>query len=174
MAPRGVPQIEVKFDIDANGILHVTGTDKASGKSQQITIQGSTGLSKDEIERMKKDADEHAEEDAKRKERVEHQNIAETMIYTTEKMLKDGGDKISEVERKEVEEKIEALKKVKDGDDHEAIKKAADELSTVAQAVGAKMYQEGKGGEDGEGGKGGEEQAKKDEPIDAEFTEKKE
>jgi molecular chaperone DnaK len=174
MAPRGVPQIEVKFDIDANGILHVTGTDKASGKSQQIIIQGSTGLSKDEIERMKKDADEHAEEDAKRKERVEHQNIAETMIYTTEKMLKDGGDKISEVERKEVEEKIEALKKVKDGDDHEAIKKAADELSTVAQAVGAKMYQEGKGGEDGEGGKGGEEQAKKDEPIDAEFTEKKE
>ena len=172
MAPRGVPQIEVKFDIDANGILHVTGTDKASGKSQQITIQGSTGLSKDEIERMKKDADEHAEEDAKRKERVEHQNLAETMIYTTEKMLKDGGDKISEVERKEVEEKIEALKKVKDGDDHEAIKKAADELSTVAQAVGAKMYQ-AQGGEGREAGKGEEAKEKKaDEPIDAEFTEK--
>jgi molecular chaperone DnaK len=174
MAPRGVPQIEVKFDIDANGILHVTGTDKASGKSQQITIQGSTGLSKDEIERMKKDADEHAEEDAKRKERVEHQNIADTMIYTTEKMLKDGGDKISEVERKEVEEKITALKAVKDGDDHEAIKKAADELSTVAQAVGAKMYEAtGKAGEAGEAGKA-EEEKKADEPIDAEFTEKKE
>lgn len=172
MAPRGVPQIEVKFDIDANGILHVTGTDKASGKSQQITIQGSTGLSKDEIERMKKDADEHAEEDAKRKERVEHQNIAETMIYTTEKMLKDGGDKISDIERKEVEEKIEALKKVKDGDDHEAIKKAADELSTVAQAVGAKMY-EAKGAEGAQGGNAeGASEAKKDEPIDAEFTEK--
>ncbi len=172
MAPRGVPQIEVKFDIDANGILHVTGTDKASGKSQQITIQGSTGLSKEEIERMKKDADEHAEEDAKRKERVEHQNIAETMIYTTEKMLKDGGDKISDIERKEVEEKIEALKKVKDTDDHEAIKKAADELSTVAQAVGAKMYEaQGKAGEAGDAG---EAEAKKDEPIDAEFTEKKE
>jgi len=174
MAPRGVPQIEVKFDIDANGILHVTGTDKASGKSQQITIQGSTGLSKEEIERMKKDADEHAEEDAKRKERVEHQNIAETMIYTTEKMLKDGGDKISEIERKEVEEKIEALKKVKDGDDHEAIKKAADELSTVAQAVGAKMYEAaGKAGETGGSGEAGTEK-KADEPIDAEFTEKKE
>ncbi|MCX6714945.1 MAG: molecular chaperone DnaK [Candidatus Uhrbacteria bacterium] len=172
MAPRGVPQIEVKFDIDANGILHVTGTDKASGKSQQITIQGSTGLSKDEIERMKKDADEHAEEDAKRKERVEHQNIAETMIYTTEKMLKDGGDKISDIERKEVEEKIEALKKVKDGDDHEAIKKAADELSTAAQAVGAKMY-EAKGAE-GAQGEGTSNEEKKDEPIDAEFTEKKE
>ena len=170
MAPRGVPQIEVKFDIDANGILHVTGTDKASGKSQQITIQGSTGLSKEEIERMKKDADEHAEEDAKRKERVEHQNSAETMIYTTEKMLKDGGDKISEIERKEVEEKIEALKKVKDGDDHEAIKKAADELSTVAQAVGAKMYEaQGKAGEAGDAG---EAEKKTDEPIDAEFTEK--
>lgn len=170
MAQRGVPQIEVKFDIDANGILHVTGTDKASGKSQQITIQGSTGLSKEEIERMKKDADEHAEEDAKRKERVEHQNIADTMIYTTEKMLKDGGDKISEIERKEVEEKIAALKAVKDGDDHEAIKKAGDELSTVAQAVGAKMYEAaGKAGEAGEAGKAEE---KKDEPIDAEFTEK--
>lgn len=170
MAPRGVPQIEVKFDIDANGILHVTGTDKASGKSQQITIQGSTGLSKDEIERMKKDADEHAEEDAKRKEQVEHQNIAETMIYTTEKMLKDGGDKISEVERKEVEEKIEALKAVKDGDDHEAIKKAADELSTVAQAVGAKMYQEKEATDATKASEATEE--KKDEPIDAEFTEK--
>ena len=121
---------------------------------------------------MKKDADEHAEEDAKRKERVEHQNIAETMIYTTEKMLKDGADKISDVERKEVEEKIEALKKVKDGDDHEAIKKAADELSTSAQAVGAKMYQ---GGEASEATKATEaSEAKKDEPIDAEFTEKKE
>lgn len=170
MAPRGIPQVEVKFDIDANGILHVTGTDKASGKSQQITIQGSTGLSKDEIERMKKDAEEHAEEDAKRKERIEHQNLADTMIYTSEKMLKEAGDKISADERKEVEDKIEALKKVKDGDDHEAIKKAADELSVAAQKVGAKMYQEA--GKEGEKEKSGEE--KKDEPIDAEFTEKKE
>ncbi len=170
MAPRGVPQIEVKFDIDANGILHVTGTDKASGKSQQITIQGSTGLSKDEIERMKKDADEHAEEDAKRKEQVEHKNIAETMIYTTEKMLKDAGDKVSADERKEVEDKIEALKKVKDGDDHEAIKKAADELSTVAQAVGAKMYEGA--AKEGEKERSEEGEKKADEPIDAEFTEK--
>ena len=181
MAPRGVPQIEVKFDIDANGILHVTGTDKASGKSQQITIQGSTGLSKDEIERMKKDADEHAEEDAKRKERVEHQNIADTMIYTTEKMLKDAGDKITADERKEVEDKIEELKKVKDSDDHEAIKKAADELSTVAQAVGAKMYQ-AKGADasqptaegEAKSAGGGSASGGKDEPIEAEFTEKKE
>lgn len=171
MAPRGVPQVEVKFDIDANGILHVSATDKASGKSQSITIQGSTGLSQDEIERMKRDAEEHAADDTKKKERVEHQNIAETMMYTTEKMLKDAGDKITEDERKEVEEKIEALKKVKDTDDHEAIKKAADELSTIAQKVGAKMYQGGEGDkgeqkqpEEAKGGDSG--------PIDAEFTEK--
>lgn len=141
-APRGTPQIEVKFDIDANGILSVSATDKATGKSQSITITASTGLSKDEIERMKKDAELHAEEDKKKREQIEHKNLAETMIYTSEKMLKDAGDKVTEEEKKEVEEKIEALKKVKDGDDHEAIKKAADELSTVAQKVGAKMYQQ--------------------------------
>ncbi len=173
MAQRGVPQVEVKFDIDANGILNVSATDKASGKSQNITIQGSTGLSKEEVERMKRDAEEHAEEDAKKKERVEHQNIADTMIYTSEKMLKDAGDKITDVERKEVEDKIEALKKVKDNDDHEAIKKAADELSTVAQAVGAKMYQAKEDAAKAtEASEATEE--KKDEPIDAEFTEKKE
>jgi len=179
MAPRGVPQIEVKFDIDANGILNVTGTDKGSGKSQSITIQGSTGLSDEEVERMKKEAEEHAEEDAKAKERAEHQNLADTMIYTSEKMLKEAGDpstgsgqsKITDEERKSVEEKIEALKAVKDSDDHEAIKKAADELSTAAQAVGAKMYQQ-EGGQGGEGSEGGKEE-KKDETIDAEFEEKK-
>lgn len=168
MAPRGVPQVEVKFDIDANGILNVSATDKASGKSQQITIQGSTGLSKDEIEQMKKDAEAHAEEDRKLKEKVEHQNLADTMIYTSEKMLKDAGDKVTVDERKEVEDKIAALKAVKDGDDHEAIKRAADELSTVAQKVGAKMYQAG-----GDG-KGANVEEKRDEPVDAEFKEKKE
>ncbi len=171
MAPRGVPQVEVKFDIDANGILHVTGTDKGSGKSQSITIQGSTGLSKDEVERMKQEAQDHAADDAKAKEKVEHQNLAETMIYTAEKMLKDAGDKVTAEERKSVEDKIEALKAVKDGDDHEAIKKAADDLSTSAQAVGAKMYQQ-EGGQGGAGGEGGPEE-KKDQPIDAEFEEKK-
>ncbi|MBI5794098.1 molecular chaperone DnaK [Candidatus Uhrbacteria bacterium] len=171
MAPRGVPQVEVKFDIDANGILNVSATDKGTGTSQKITIQGSTGLSKDEVERMKRDAEAHADEDKKLKEKVEHQNLADTMIYTSEKMLKDAGDKITAEERKSVEEKIEALKAVKDSDDHEAIKKAADELSTAAQAVGAKMYQQQAGG--GQGGEGGED-VKKDEPIDAEFEEKKE
>ncbi|MBI4435102.1 Hsp70 family protein, partial [Candidatus Uhrbacteria bacterium] len=175
MAPRGVPQVEVKFDIDANGILHVTGTDKGSGKSQSITIQGSTGLSKDEVERMKREAEEHADEDKKTKEKVEHQNLADTMIYTSEKMLKEAGDKITADERKSVEGKIEALKAVKDSDDHEAIKKAADELSTAAQAVGAKMYQaESSERPPSQGGpRGVAEDEKKDEPIDAEFEEKK-
>lgn len=174
MAQRGVPQVEVKFDIDANGILNVAATDKASGKSQTITIQGSTGLSKDEIEKMKQDAQTHAEEDKKQKEKVEHQNLAETMIYTAEKMLKDAGDKVTAEEKKEVEEKIEALKKVKDGDDHEAIKKAADELSTVAQKVGAKMYQESTNRPPSQGGPQGDAgDSKKDEPVDAEFKEKK-
>jgi molecular chaperone DnaK len=173
-APRGVPQVDVKFDIDANGILNVSATDKASGKSQNITIQGSTGLSDEEVEKMKKDAEEHAEEDKKAKERVEHQNIADTMVYTSEQMLKDAGDKITDEERKEVQDKIDALKAIKDSDDHEAIKKAADELSDTAQKVGAKMYkaEEAEKQAGAEGESKGEE--KKDEPIEAEFEEKKE
>lgn len=177
-APRGVPQVEVKFDIDANGILNVSATDKASGKSQQITITASTGLSDEEIEKMKQDAEAHAEEDAKAKEKIEHQNLADTMIHTSEKMLKDAGDKITDEERKEVEDKIEALKKVKDTDDHEAIKKAADELTESAQKVGAKMYEGQQPGPDGaapEGAQAGSDGSKtEDGPIDAEFEEKKE
>ncbi len=167
-APRGVPQVEVKFDIDANGIFNVSATDKASGKTQNITIQGSTGLSDEEIERMKRDAETHAEDDKKQKEKVEHQNLSETMIYTSEKMLKDAGDKVTAEERKAVEDKIEVLKKVKDGDDHEAIRKAADELSEAAQKVGAKMYEQQSAAENQT-----KSEEKKDEPVDAEFTEKK-
>lgn len=167
-APRGVPQVEVTFDIDANGILNVSAKDKATGKSQQITIQGSTGLSDEEVEKMKQDAEAHAEEDKKARERAEHENLATTMIYTSEKMLKDAGDKVSNEERKEVEEKIEALKAVKDGDDHEAIKKAADELSTAAQKVGAKLY-EAQAASEGSASS----EASSDEPIEAEFEEKK-
>ena len=168
-APRGVPQIEVKFDIDANGLLNVSATDKATGKSQNITITASTGLSKEEVERMKQDAEAHAAEDKQKREQVEHKNLAETMIYTTEKMLADAGEKISADDRKEIEEKLEALKRVKDGDDHAAIKAAADALAASAQKVGAKMYQEQKSDV---GSQPSEE--KKDEPIDAKFTEKKE
>ena len=140
-APRGVPQVEVTFDIDANGILNVKAKDKATGKEQSITITASTGLSKEEIEKMKQEAEIHAADDEKKKEMIEVKNTAETILYTTEKMLKDLADKIKAEDKKEIEEKMEALKKVKDTDDKEAIKKAADELAQVGQKVGAAMYQ---------------------------------
>lgn len=139
-APRGIPQIEVSFDIDANGILNVKAVDKATNKVSNITITASTNLSKDEVEKMKKDAEVHAAEDKKRKELVEVRNMAETMVYTTEKMLKEAGDKVSADDKKATEEKLEVLKKLKDSEDVEALKKAADELATVAQKVGAAMY----------------------------------
>jgi molecular chaperone DnaK len=139
-APRGIPQIEVTFDIDANGILSVTAKDKATNRTQSIRIEASSGISKDEIERMKKDAELHAEEDKKKKETVEAKNFADTLVYSTEKALRDAGDKISADKKKPVEEKVEALKKVKDGDDLEAIKKATQELSQEAQKIGEELY----------------------------------
>ena len=139
-APRGIPQVEVSFDIDANGILNVKAKDKATGKEQSVRIEATTGLGKDEIEKMKKDAEAHAEEDKKKKELIEVRNMADTLIYTTEKALRDAGDKITADEKKPIEEKIEALKKVKDGDDLEAIKKATEEMSLAAQKIGEKLY----------------------------------
>lgn len=170
-APRGVPQVEVKFDIDANGILSVTASDKATGKSQSIRIEASSGLSKDEIERMRKDAETHAEEDKKKKEGVEVKNMADTIAYTTEKALKDAGDKITDDERKPVLEKLEALKSVKEGTDIEAIKKATEELSTAAQKIGEKLYaasQKQNAEQPGTQNAGGTSEDKKDEPKDAE------
>ncbi|TAL19522.1 molecular chaperone DnaK [Patescibacteria group bacterium] len=139
-APRGIPQIEVKFDLDANGILNVRALDRATSKEQKITITASSGLSKDEVERMKKEAETHAGEDKKRRELVDLKNNADTLVYTTEKMLKEAGDKVSAEDKKAVEEKLEALKKAKDGEDAEAIKSAADELTSAAQKIGAAMY----------------------------------
>lgn len=140
-SPRGIPQIEVTFDIDANGILSVTAKDKATGRSQSIRIEASSGLSKDEIERMKKDAELHAEEDKKNKELIEARNMADTLTYTTEKAMREAGDKIAEDEKKPVQEKIDELNKVKNGDDLEAIKKATEALSQEAQKIGQKLYQ---------------------------------
>ncbi|MEA2007363.1 MAG: molecular chaperone DnaK [Patescibacteria group bacterium] len=139
-APRGVPQIEVSFDIDANGILNVKATDKATNKEQSIRIEASSEMSDEEIEKMKKDAEIHADEDKKKAEAIEVKNNADTLVHTTEKTFKDAGDKISTDKKKPVEEKLEALKKVKDGDDIEAIKKASEELSTEAQKIGEEMY----------------------------------
>ncbi|KKU11767.1 MAG: Chaperone protein DnaK [Parcubacteria group bacterium GW2011_GWC2_45_7] len=142
-APRGVPQVEVTFDIDANGILHVKAKDKATNKEQSIKIESSSGLSKDEIEKMKKDAEMHADDDKKKQELIEVRNIADTMVYTTEKMMKDVEEKkiaVTDEEKKAVTDALAKVKEVKDTEDTEAIKKAGEDLSKAAQAVGMKMY----------------------------------
>lgn len=141
-APRGVPQVEVKFDLDANGILNVSATDKATNKQQKITITASSGLSKEEIERMKKEAEAHSEEDGKKKEQVETINQAEAVIFTTEKMIKESGDKMKAEDKKELEEKLSELKASKEKNDLEAIKKGMEAVNTIAQKIGSAMYQQ--------------------------------
>jgi molecular chaperone DnaK len=138
-APRGVPQVEVTFDIDANGILNVKAKDKSSGKEQSIKIEGSSGLSKEEIEKMQKDAEAHATDDLKKKETAEAKNLAEQLIYTTEKALKDSEGKVSDEIKKAVEEKVKELKDVKDKDDISAIKTATENLSKEIQKIGEYM-----------------------------------
>ncbi len=184
-APRGVPQVEVSFDIDANGILSVKAKDKASNKEQKITITASSGLSKDEVERMKKDAEMHADEDKKKKELVELRNGAESAIYMVEKMIKENGEKIPADKKTELETKSADLKKlleVKENVDVAALTKATEELSDIAMKVGGELYKDagaqpgagaagaGEAGAAGAGDAGGD---KKDGPIDAEFSEKK-
>ena len=140
-APRGTPQVEVTFDIDANGILNVTAKDKASGKTQSIRIEGSTGISKEEIERMRKEAELNAEEDRKKQELIEIRNAADTVVYTTEKALRDAGDKVAPDLKKEIEEKLEALKKAKESDSIEEIKQTTEQLSQAIQKIGPAMNQ---------------------------------
>ncbi len=139
-SPRGIPQVEVTFDIDANGILNVSAKDKASGKVQSVKVEASSNLSKDEIEKLKKEAAEHAAEDEKKKALIETRNQAESMIYLTEKSVKDAGDKLSADVKAGVEEKLEALKKVKDTEDEAAIKVAVEALSTEIQKIGSAAY----------------------------------
>ncbi|MBM3832048.1 MAG: molecular chaperone DnaK [Verrucomicrobia bacterium] len=139
-APRGVPQIEVTFDIDANGILHVSAKDLGTGKEQKITITASSGLSKDEIEKMRKDAELHADEDKKRKEEVETRNEADNAVYRSEKMLKDNADKISGNDKSKIEQAINDAKEALKGGDAAAIKSAADKLNEVWQSVSADLY----------------------------------
>jgi len=139
-APRGIPQVEVMFDIDSNGILNVSAKDKATGKQQSIKIESSIGMSKEEIEKLKKEAEIHAQEDQKKKELIEAKNIADTMVYTSEKTLKDAGDKVSPDVKKEIEAKIEELKKVKDSDKIDEIKSKTADLSQAIQKAGAELY----------------------------------
>lgn len=141
-APRGIPQIEVKFDLDANGILNVSATDKATNKVQKITITASSGLSKEEIEKMKKEAELHAEEDKKKKDEVEVKNQADAVNFTMEKMIKESGDKMKPEDKKELEDKNEELKKAKESGNIEDMKKKMEEINTIAQKIGAAMYQQ--------------------------------
>ncbi len=141
-APRGVPQIEVAFDIDANGIVHVSAKDLGTGKEQSMTITGGSGLSKEEIDRMMKDAEAHAEEDKKRKEELDVRNGAESLVYQTEKFLKDNAEKIPAEAKANVEEPLNTLKKALEGTDIAAIKTAMETVAQASQAVGAAMYQE--------------------------------
>ncbi|PTX64846.1 molecular chaperone DnaK [Melghirimyces profundicolus] len=141
-APRGVPQIEVTFKIDRNGIVNVSAKDKATGKSQAITIKSSSGLSDDEIDRMVKEAEEYAEEDKKRKEKVEIRNHADQLIFTTEKTLKDLEDKVDKDEINKANDAKDKLKKALEGDDTDEIKKASEELEKVVQELSVKLYQQ--------------------------------
>ena len=145
-SPRGLPQVEVTFDIDVNGILNVKAKDKTTNKEQSVRIEASSGLSKDDIEKMKKDAEAHAEDDKKKRESAEVKNNANGLIYTAEKSLSDAGDKVSAEVKKPVQDKIEELKKVKDGSDTETIKKTTEELSKTLQTIGEAMRKSAQGG----------------------------
>ena len=181
-APRGVPQIEVTFDIDANGILHVSAKDMATGKEQSIQIQSSSGLSESDIKRMMKEAEEHSEEDRRKRELAETRNRADQRVYETEHMLREHGDKVSAEERQRIEEAIKRVNDVKSGDDAAEIRRRLEELEQAAQAIGKAMYervarehaaQSAPGGDAGASNSGSTEGPKRgkgnDEVIDAEY-----
>jgi molecular chaperone DnaK len=176
-APRGLPQIEVTFDLDANGILHVSAKDLGTGKEQSIKITASSGLSEEEIKKMQQDAELHAEEDRKRKEQVEAKNQADSLIYATEKSLKDLGDKVDADTRANVEKEIENLRELLKKDDTDAIKKGTESLTQASHKLAEIMYSQASREEPGAGpepgGGGGEETKKDDDVVDADFEEVK-
>jgi molecular chaperone DnaK len=169
-APRGVPQIEVTFDIDANGIVNVTAKDKATAKEHQIRIQASGGLSDADIDKMVKDAEAHAEEDKKRRELVEAKNQGESLIHATEKSLADYGDKVSESDRQGITTAIDALRQALAGEDSEVVKARTTDLMQASMKLGEAMYAAQADGEGGEPQPEGE-NAQKDDVIDADFQE---
>lgn len=181
-APRGIPQVEVTFDIDANGIVHVNAKDKGTGKEQSIRITAPQKLSKDEIEKMVKEAEKFATEDSKKKEEVEIRNQADTLAYATEKSLKDYGSKVSDAEKKSIEEKLAGLKEAIKGKDIDKIKKGMEELTQASHKLAEAVYkaaaaQQGQAGaqaqeQDAGASPESEPEAKKsDDIIDAEFRE---
>jgi len=176
-APRGIPQIEVTFDIDANGIVHVSAKDLGTGKEQSIRITASSGLSKEEIDKMVRDAEAHSSEDKKKRELIEARNHADSLVYQTEKSLREFGEKIDAAEKQKIEEKLAELKKAMEGSDPEEMKKVGDELAQashkLAEAVYAQAQQAGAGAE-AEGAAGhSEKSAKPDNVVDADFEEVK-
>jgi molecular chaperone DnaK len=169
-APRGVPQIEVTFDIDANGIVHVSATDRATNKQQSMTITGQSSLSKDQIEQMVRDAESHAEDDRRRREEAEVRNQADTLVYQTDKLLKEQGDKISADERSNVEAKLGELRAALDGSDLEAIKTATDALMSASQEFSQKLYEAASAAGAGGATTGGASAPDDDEVVDAEIV----
>ncbi len=166
-APRGIPQVEVTFDIDANGIVHVSAKDKGTGKEQSMTITGGSSLSEEDIERMVKDAEEHAAEDKKRREEAETRNQAEQMAYSTEKLIKDNDDKLSEEIKTEVQADVDALKTALAGEDIEAVKTAQEKLTTSSQKLGEAIYA-------AQPAEGAEEAASDEDVVDAEVVDEEE
>ena len=173
-APRGVPQIEVTFDIDANGILSVTAKDKGSGKEQSISITGASTLSDNEVDKMVKDAETNASSDKEKRERIDLKNQSETLVYQTEKQLAELGDKIDAPTKEKVEEKSKALKEATDKEDYDSMKKLLEELQQELYAVGSSVYQQ-PGNQSTASGSSEESTPKDDgdDVIDADFTESK-
>jgi len=171
-APRGIPQIEVTFEIDANGIVNVRAKDKGTNREQSITIKSDTGLSDEEIERMIKEAEENAEADRKRKEEVDLRNEADQLIFTTEKTLKDLGDKVDSADKKKAEEAKDKLKKTLESKDVDAIRKAKDELQEIVQNLSVKLYQQMAQQQQAQS-TGGADSKKDDNVVDAEYEEVK-
>jgi molecular chaperone DnaK len=168
-APRGVPQIEVTFDIDANGIVKVSAQDKGTGKTQNITITSSSGLNDEEIDRMMKEAELHAEEDKKRKEMVEVKNNADQLVYTTEKTLKDLGDKVDQAEIDKANEAKENVKKALESGNTDEIKAATEKLSEVVQQLSVKLYEQAAQAQQAGQEQANDGAAKKDNVVDADY-----
>jgi molecular chaperone DnaK len=176
-APRGVPQIEVTFDIDANGIVHVSAKDRATGKEQSMTITGQSSLSKDSISQMIKDAEAHAEEDRKRREEAETRNRAENLVYQTEKLVREQGDKLSSDEKSAVETRLADLKEALNGDDMDEISSRTETLMNASQEFTQKLYQQaaqgdssGAAGGGSTGGESGSSAPNDDDVVDAEIV----
>jgi molecular chaperone DnaK len=171
-APRGVPQIEVTFDIDANGIINVTAKDKATGKEQRVTITASTNLDKQDVEKMVEEARKHKQEDQRRRDLADARNTADTLAYQAEKALRDLGEKVPENDRTQIEEKIEALRQAKEGDDLAEIKRLTEEVQQASYALSQQMYaQEGAPQEQATGAAAPDDGEEEGDVVEGEFRE---